>query len=68
MLGTTLATQEPATVDSKSLGILGLIYGAVTAGVVIVAAALVHAHVDGPLSFDGAGYQAATLSSSGLAR
>jgi hypothetical protein len=61
----TVATQLPAIVDGKSLGVVGLIYGAVTAGVVLIASVLVQAHVDGRLSLDEASHQAIALSSAG---
>jgi hypothetical protein len=53
--------------DSKSLLILGAILGAITAVVMLVAVALVQAHVDGRLALED-GNQTAALSSSALIR
>jgi hypothetical protein len=39
--------------DTKSLWIVGLILGVLTAAVVLLAGAVVHAHVDGRLTLDG---------------
>jgi hypothetical protein len=63
MLGTTLAAQGPATADSHSLRIVGFMFGAVTAAVVLVAGVLVQAHVDGRLTLNDASYQAVAQSS-----
>jgi hypothetical protein len=49
--------------DSKGLGVVGFILGAISAVVMLVAGAVVHAHVDGRLSLDGADHQIAALSS-----
>ena len=69
MLRIGRATQEPPLVDNKSLGIVGIIYGVITAGVVMFAGALVHAHIDGRLPpDDGASYQAMPLPSPSLVR
>jgi hypothetical protein len=38
--------------DDKSLWLLGLILGAITAAVVLLAGVVVHAHVDGRLLLD----------------
>jgi hypothetical protein len=50
--------------DSKSLWIDGLILGAVTAVVMLVAGAIVHAHVDGRLHLDDAPQQIAVMPAS----
>jgi hypothetical protein len=54
--------------DSKSLLILGAILGAITAVVMLVAVALVQAHVDGRLALEDGNHQTAALSSSALIR
>jgi hypothetical protein len=54
--------------DTKSLWILGFILGAITAAVVLLAGAVVHAHVDGRLSLDDAQQQVAVVSASTPAR
>jgi hypothetical protein len=53
----------PDMADSKGLGVVGFILGAISAVVMLVAGAVVHAHVDGRLSLDGADHQIAALSS-----
>jgi hypothetical protein len=50
--------------DTKSLWIAGLILGALTAAVVLLAGAVVHAHVDGRLSLDGVPRQIAVAPTS----
>lgn len=45
--------------DTKGLWILGFLLGAITAAVVLLAGAVVHAHVDGRLSLDDAPKQIA---------
>jgi hypothetical protein len=45
--------------DTRSLWFLGFILGAITAAVVLLAGAVVHAHVDGRLSLDNAYEQVA---------
>ena len=50
--------------DSTGLRIVGFVLGAVTAAVMLVAGAVVSAHVDGRLTLDGAVYQMAALPSS----
>jgi hypothetical protein len=40
--------------DTRNLWFLGFILGAITAAVVLLAGAVVHAHVDGRLSLDDA--------------
>jgi hypothetical protein len=54
--------------DGKSLLILGALLGAITAVVMLVAVALVQAHVDGRLTLDDVDRQTAALSSSALIR
>jgi hypothetical protein len=49
--------------DSKGLGVVGFILGAITAVVLLVAGAVVHAHVDGRLSLDGVDHRISALSS-----
>jgi hypothetical protein len=61
MLRTTLATPAAAVADRKGLRIVGFIFGGVTATVVLVAGALVHAGVDGRLTADDTSYQAVAL-------
>jgi hypothetical protein len=49
--------------DRRGLGMVGFVLGAVTAMVMLVAGAVVHAHLDGRLAFDGSDQQqAAALS------
>jgi hypothetical protein len=43
--------------DKKSLGMFGLIFGVVTAAVMLVVAVTVHTQIDGRLSPDGASRQ-----------
>ena len=50
--------------DSRGLGVVGAILGAITAVVMLVAGAVVQAHVGGRLALDGADHQVAALSSS----
>ena len=50
--------------DSRGLGIVGFILGAITAMVVLVAGTVVQAHVFGRLALDDAEQQMAALSSS----
>jgi hypothetical protein len=59
---------EFAMADGKSLLILGALLGAITAVVMLVAIALVQAHVDGRLTLDDVDRQTAALSSSALMR
>jgi hypothetical protein len=40
--------------DKNSLGILGLVFAAITAAVMLTALVLVHGHVEGRLVLDGA--------------
>jgi hypothetical protein len=54
--------------DKKSLSMFGLIFGVVTAAVMLVAAVTVHAQIDGRLSPDGASPQIVAGSPSGLMR
>jgi hypothetical protein len=54
--------------DTKSLWIVGLILGALTAAVVLLAGAVVHAHVDGRLTLDSVPQQAAAAPASIPAR
>ena len=54
--------------DSAGLRIVGFVLGAVTAAVMLVAGAVVSAHVDGQLTLDGAVYQMAALPPSVHAR
>jgi hypothetical protein len=60
-----LATEAPAKADSKGLRTVGFVFVAVTAAIILVAGAVVHAHVDGrsTLDDDDASYQASALSS-----
>ena len=50
--------------DSRGLGVVGAILGAITAVVMLVAGAVVQAHVGGRLALDGPDQQVAALSSS----
>ena len=54
--------------DTKSLWILGFILGAITAAVILLAGAVVHAHVDGRFTLDEAHPQIAAASASIPAR
>ena len=54
--------------NGKSLGIIGFALGAVTAAVVMIAAALVQAHLGGRLAFDDTNQQAVTITSAKLGR
>jgi hypothetical protein len=54
--------------DSRSLWFLGFILGAITAAVVLLAGAVVHAHVDGRLSLDNAYEQVAVTPAPSAAR
>ncbi len=54
--------------DTKSLWIVGFILGAITAAVVLLAGAVVHAHVDGRLSLDDAPQQVTAAPASAYAR
>jgi hypothetical protein len=63
-----LTPHRPASVDNRSLGIVGFAYVAITVLVVTIAAVVVEAHVDGRLSLDGANSRTAALSPSGAAR
>ena len=63
MLRITFGPQRPAVVDRKSLEIVGIVYGALTAAVVMIAAVLVYAHVDGRLALNDASHQAGALPS-----
>jgi hypothetical protein len=54
--------------DTKSLWIIGLILGALTAAVVFLAGAVVHAHVDGHLTLEGVHQQAVATPASTPAR
>jgi hypothetical protein len=58
MPGIALATQVSARAEERFLRRLPFIFGALTAGVVLVAGVLVQAHVEGRLTFDQTGYQA----------
>jgi hypothetical protein len=49
--------------DSKGLGVVGAILGAITVMVMLVAGAVVQAHVGGRLALDGADQQVAAVSS-----
>ncbi len=40
--------------DARSLGMLGYIFGGITAAVIVMSAVMVHAHIGGRLSLDGA--------------
>jgi len=48
--------------DRKTLGILGFMLGTVTAVVMLVAGAVVHAHVVGQLTLDGSDDRVAVMS------
>ena len=50
--------------DRKGLRVVGFVLGAVTAAVMLVAGAVVSAHVAGRLTLDGGVYQMAALPSS----
>ena len=63
MPGIASATQVSARAEERFLRRLPFIFGALTAGVVLVASVLVQAHVDGWLTLDERGYQAQELSS-----
>jgi hypothetical protein len=54
--------------DKKSLSMFGLIFGVVTAAVMLVAAVTVHAQIDGRLGPDGTNLQVVAGSASGLSR
>jgi hypothetical protein len=54
--------------DKRGLGVVGFFLGTITAGVMLVAGAVVHAHVDGRLTIDRADQQIAALSSPVLVR
>jgi len=47
--------------DRKGLGIIGVMLGVVTAAVILVAGAVVYAHVDGRMTLDGGDYGVAAL-------
>ena len=49
--------------DSRGLGVVGVILGAITAVVMLVAGAVVQAHVGGRLALDSTDQQVASLSS-----
>jgi hypothetical protein len=66
MIRITLGTRAAPIPNSKSLRIVGFIFGAVTAAVVLVAGTLVQAHVDGRLTLNDPSYQAVARSSTGL--
>jgi hypothetical protein len=53
--------------DTKSLWILGLILGAVTAAVMFVATVVVHAHIDGRLTIES-GNQVTVMATSAILR
>ena len=40
--------------DRKGLGVIGVMLGVVTAVVILIAGAVVHAHVDGRMTLEGA--------------
>jgi hypothetical protein len=48
-------------VDSRGLGVIGFILAATTIMVMLVAVAVVQAHVGGRLALEGAGQQVAAL-------
>ena len=54
--------------DSRGLRMVGFILGAVTAGIMGLAVAVVEAHVDGRLTFEGGQQQMALFSSADLRR
>ena len=54
--------------NGKSLEIVGFAFGAVTVAVVMIAAALVQAHLGGRLAFDDTSRQAVTITSAKLGR
>ena len=64
----TLTTHGAAMVEGRSLRTVGFIFGAVTVATILIASALVQAHVDGRLSFDEASRQAVAQSSPTLVR
>jgi hypothetical protein len=68
MLRIAFAPHRPARVDGKSLRIVGFIYATVTAAVIVIAAALVHAHDVGLSALDGASQQAVAPSSATFVR
>jgi len=63
-----LPTQGVAMADSRGLRMVGFILGAVTAGIMGLAVAVVEAHVDGRLTFEGGQQQMALFSSADLRR
>jgi hypothetical protein len=68
MIPVTLVPREPAVVDCKGLGIVGLIYGVITAGVLIIAGVVVYAHIDGRLTLGETSQQTVALHSSEFVR
>jgi hypothetical protein len=54
--------------DKKGLGVFGLIFGVVTAVVMLVAAVTVHAQIDDRLGPDGASRQVMAAPASTLSR
>jgi hypothetical protein len=54
--------------DRQGLRLVGFAFGAITAAVILVAGAVVDAHVDGRLTLDGPGHQMAELSSAARMR
>lgn len=62
------AQAVPATADSKGLQMFGFAFAAVTAAVVLVACALVHANADGRLSRTDSGYNVVVAPSAKLTR
>jgi len=58
----SLHSRGLAMADRRGLGIVGFVLGAVTAAVMLVAGAVVHAHLDGRLALDGPDQQVAALS------
>jgi hypothetical protein len=58
----------PATADAQGLRTFGFVFGAVTAAVVLVACAVVHANADGRLARADAGYDTVGASSRSLGR
>ena len=54
--------------DRQGLRLVGFAFGAITAAIILVAGAVVDAHVDGRLTLDGAGNQRAELFSAAHVR
>jgi hypothetical protein len=61
MLKIAITTTPAVVTEDKSLRFIGYIFAAVTTLVILIAAAVVHAHIDGRLNANDANYGAIAL-------